>query len=166
MNQLYAEASVKRKDNVASLGMRILVILAMVLGFFFLFFTGNAVFSIVGAVLIFGAFYMYPKLNVVYEYVFVDGQIDFDRILGGNSRKTAFRIDMDQVEIIAPVGAHELDGYTYIKTEVKNFSSNDKSNKVYVLIGTDKEKKLKILFEPNEKMLSMMKQKSPRKVII
>lgn len=162
MNQLYAEAGVKRKDTAATIGLKALMVVGMLIGFFCLFL--GQVAGILGAVLIVGIFYFFPKLNVEYEYVFVDGQIDFDKIMGKAKRKNMFRIDFDQVEIMAPVGSHALDGYTYDKLEQKDFSSRNKESKPYAIIASLNEKKYKILFEPSEKMLTMIKQKSPRKV--
>lgn len=162
MNQLYAEAGVKRKDSGATMGLRLLIILGMVIGFFALFL--GQVLGIVGVILLVGMFYLYPRLNVEYEYVFVDGQLDFDRIAGKAKRKTLLRIDFEQVEIMAPISSHALDAYTYVKCEEKNFASGDKESKPYVIVANADNKKYKILFEPSEKMLSMIKQKSPRKV--
>lgn len=162
MNQLYAEAGVKRKDSAASMGLRLLVIIGIIAGFLCLFL--GQVLGLVGIVLIVAMFYVYPKLNVEYEYVFVDGQLDFDRISGKAKRKTLLRIDFEQVEIMAPMSSHALDSYTYVKLETKDFSSGDKESKPYVIIANVENKKLKVLFEPNEKMLSMIKQKSPRKL--
>lgn len=162
MNQLYAEAGVKRKDSAASMGLRMLIILGFIAGFLLMFL--GQVFSMVGVVLLVGMFYLFPKLNVEYEYVFVDGQLDFDRITGKAKRKTLLRIDFEQVEIMAPADSHALDSYTYVKLVEKDFSSGNKDSKPYVIVANVEEKKLKIIFEPNEKMLSVIKQKSPRKL--
>lgn len=162
MNQLYAETSVKKKDTAATLGLRVLMIVAMIIGFFSLFM--GQILGIAGIVLIVVMFYLYPKLSVEYEYVFVDGQLDFDRITGKSKRKALLRIDFDQVEIMAPVNSHALDAYTYVQCEQKNFASGDKESRPYVIIANVESKKMKILFEPDEKMISMIKQKSPRKV--
>ena len=162
MNQLYAEAGVKRKDTAATMGLRILMIMGIVVGALLIFLGG--LFAIAGTVMAAVLVFFYPRLNVEYEYVFVDGQIDFDKISGKSKRKTVLRIDMEQVEIVAPEGSHALDGYTYVKLETKDFTSRDKASKPYVIIVSEKEKKYRISFEPSEKMLSMMRQKGPRKI--
>jgi hypothetical protein len=162
MNQSYAEAGVKRRDTMLTLGLRALMILGCVLGVLLMLLGG--LFSIVGVVIIAAIVFLFPKLNVDYEYVFVDGQIDFDRITGKARRKTILRIDMEQVEIVAQEGSHALDGYTYVQYEKKDFSSGDRSKKPYIIIANVEDKKYKIFFEPTEKMLTLMKQKSPRKV--
>ncbi len=162
MNQLYAEAGTKRKDNGKILGLRALLILGVAIGVILMLLGG--VFGIAGVVLVVAMIYFFPKLNVEYEYVFVDGQIDFDRITGKAKRKTLLRIDMEQTEIIAPQGSHALDGFTYVQLINKDFSSGDKNVKPYIIIASVEDKKYRIAFEPSEKMLAMMKQKSPRKI--
>jgi hypothetical protein len=74
------------------------------------------------------------------------------------------RIDFEQVDIVAPADSHALDAYANIQSEKKDFTSRDKNSKPYVIIVSKQDKKLKIYFEPNEKMITMMRQKSPRKV--
>ncbi len=164
MNQYYAETAVKRKDNAATMGLRVLIILGILVGFLLLFQGG--VFGFVGAVMIVGMFYLFPRLDVEYEYVFVDGQLDFDRITGKSKRKTMLRIDFEQVEIMAPAKSHELDSYNHVKCEEKNFTSGDKQRKPYVIVANVDSKKTKISFEPNEEMVSVIKQKSPRKIVM
>jgi hypothetical protein len=163
MNQLYAEADVKRKNTIVTMALRFFMILGIVLGFLMLMYGG--IFSIIGIVLIIVIVFMFPKLNVEYEYVFVDGQLDFDRITAKSKRKTMLRIDFEQVDIMAPINSHSLDEYKNIQCEQKDYSSREKSDSVYAIISSHGGKKLKILFEPNERMIGMIKQKSPRKVV-
>jgi hypothetical protein len=163
MNQLYAEAGVKRKETALSLVLRGLMVLGIVVGVICMFF--GSLFSIIGVAIVALMIFMFPRLNIEYEYIFVDGQIDFDRITGKSKRKTMLRIDMEQVEIVAPEGSHELDGYTYVQAEKRDYASGDKEIKPYIIIVNVKQKKLRIAFEPSEKMLTMMKQKSPRKIV-
>jgi len=162
MNQTYAESGAKRKDTVTTLALRALLIFGMIIGVFLLML--GSFFPIAGVVLIVLMVFIFPKLNVEYEYVFVDGQIDFDRISGKSKRKTILRIDMEQVEIVALKNSHALDSYTHIQCENKDFSSGSKDTIPYVIIANREDKKYRITFEPSEKMLTAMRQKSPRKV--
>jgi hypothetical protein len=162
MNQLYAEAGVKRKDTVATTGLRILMFLGIFLSLFLILL--GQVWSYIGVAIIVIVFIFYPRLNVEYEYVFVDGQLDFDRITANSKRKTMLRIDFEQVEIMAPNDSPALDSYKHLQMEKKDFSSLNKDSKPYAIIAGVDNKRMKILFEPNEKMVNMIKQKSPRKV--
>ncbi|NLJ97478.1 MAG: hypothetical protein GX321_10040 [Clostridiales bacterium] len=162
MNQLYAETAVKRKDTFATTGLKILMILGVLVGLI-LMFLGQFL-SFIGVALVVGIFFLYPRLDVEYEYVYVDGQLDFDKISGKAKRKTMLRIDFENVDIMAPINSHALDGYNNMQIDKKDFTSLNKDIKPYAIIANVDNKKMKILFEPNEKMIKMIKQKSPRKI--
>jgi len=165
MTGSYTEASVKRKAGIsgyfAKLGMVLLIGL--------LFFVGLMAqqqiltFVAIGLGCVAG-FVIFPKFNTEYEYIFCDGQIDFDRISGGESRKTIMKIDMDNVEILAPETSHELDKYGNADVKIRDFSSHDADAKRYCIITSDDKNRVKIIFEPSEKMIELAKQKAPRKV--
>lgn len=162
MNELYAEAGVKRKDTMGTFAMRFILIFVAISAFLLTF--QNSILLFISAILIVAIVYIFPRLNVQYEYVFCDGQLDFDKIMGNAKRKTALKLDFDHVAIMAPAGSHALDGYTYIKTTVKDFSSRRKDVKPYVIVTRQGELTTKILFEPNEKMIGCIKSKYPRKI--
>ncbi|NLC20012.1 MAG: hypothetical protein GX757_12515 [Clostridiales bacterium] len=162
MNQSYAEAGVARKNTATIIALKILMILVIIAGAFVML-TGGII-GIAGAVIVIVMVYLLPKLNVEYEYIFVDGQIDFDRITGKSRRKTMLRIDMEEVEIIAIQGSHSLDPYKNIQCVKMDFTSGAKDAKPYIAIANKNGKKYMIAFEPNELMLTMIKQKSPRKL--
>jgi len=162
MNQLYAEAGVKKKQDLLTITYRVLLVLAVFVALYIASLKG--VFPIISVVMIAGVIFLFPRLNVDYEYVFVDGQIDFDRIIAKSKRKTLLRVDMEQMEIVAPSGSHALDGYTHVQLVTQDFSSGNREKKTYIIIANVKERKCRIVFEPSEKMIDMMKQKSPRKI--
>ncbi len=163
MNDMYAEARVKVKMTPTSLLLRGLMILGMLVAFFVLPVI-HSVFMIVSAGIVVVLIYMFPRLNVEYEYVFVDGQFDFDKISGGSKRKTVLRIDMEKIEMIAPVNSHALDEFRNKKLVTKDFSSLQKSDKLYAIIAHGEKELLRIVFEPSAEMITCMKNKSPRKV--
>lgn len=148
---------------MATMGLRLLLVLGIIAGLLILLLTGA--FGIIGAAIIVIMIYMFPRLNVEYEYIFVDGQLDFDKIMGKAKRKTALRIDFDQVEIMAPMNSSSLGNYSNAQLILKDFSSGEKDSKPYVIIANVDNRKMKILFEPDENMVGVIRQKSPRKVV-
>lgn len=164
MNDLYAEAVVKKKvtagDTMIKVGVIAVVIaifvVAVVLGKPLLIFIG-------GAAGVF-AYWFLPQLSVMYEYVFCDGQLDFDAIMAGEKRKHVYRLDFDNVTIMAPANSHALDSYKQSGIKIRNFSSLEKDRKVYGIVENTGDIQTLVYFEPNEKMLSYIKQKAPRKV--
>ncbi len=163
MNNQYAETAVKRKDTAATIGLRILMILGVAAGLFLMLLGGF--YSFIGVAIVLLVIFFYPRLSVEYEYIYVDGQLDFDKIMGKAKRKTMLRIDFEQVDIMAPVNSHALDSYIHIQLEKKDFTSQNKDSKPYAVIVNKDNKKLMVLFEPNDRMLDMIKQKSARKLV-
>mgnify|MGYP003305590766 CR=1 FL=1 len=104
---------------------------------------------------------IWPKFYAEYEYIFVDGQIDFDVMYSSNSRKHLKTIDMEKVEIV-----QLYKNYEYKKPDRKQvkYISGDKDATVYSIILHGEQGSEEILFEPDENFLSYMKRKAPRKV--
>lgn len=164
MNESYAEAGCKRKDTLTTYLMRGGLIFAAVLIFLLTF--QSQILLFLGAVVIVGIIYIFPRLSVEWEYIFCDGQIDFDKISGGTKRKTIKRIDFENVEICAPVKSHALDGYTYSNLKVLDFSSKNPDAKPYAIVMHDQGVATKIIFEPSEAMIQCIRQKAPRKIVM
>ena len=165
MDGLYAEARAKKKVTTKDNLLKILLYIGMIGSFGIGFLGGSMILIIVGLILLAVGYYFLPRLAVEYEYVFCDGQLDFDRICGGAKRKTMLRVDFDKLVVIAPKNSHALDGYRHNGVEVKDFSSLEEHAKVYGMVVTGGERQTLIYFEPNEKMLAAMKQKAPRKIM-
>lgn len=106
--------------------------------------------------------YYLPNKRVDYEYVFVDGQIDFDRIIAENSRKNMRRTDLEKTEVVAPEHSHELDSFSQLPLE--DYSSGDEQDKHYILVAKADKGNIRIRFTPNEHMLEQMKMKARSKI--
>ena len=165
MNESYAEASVKKKqtikDHLIRAGLITLIILLLL---YWMPILGMFAVPVISLIFL-GCIFLFPRLKIEYEYIFCDGQLDFDKIMGGAKRKTALRIDFERVEIMAPVNSHALDPYrNNPQIKEKNFTSLEPNRNVYAIIVKE-EGLLKILFEPDEKIIEAIKQKSPRKIV-
>ena len=165
MDGLYAETIVKKKATAKEALLKFVTYGGMIFCFIVGLFFGKMIFVFLALVLMGLAYYLVPRLNVEWEYVFCDGQLDFDRISGGSKRKTVLRVDFEQLVVAAPKNSHALDGYRHDGVEVKDFTSLEAGKNVYGLVVTGGEKNQMILFEPSEKMIATMKQKAPRKIV-
>ena len=165
MDGLYAEARAKKKVTAKDNLIKVLLIGGMIGCFVLGFLTFKMILVILGLVFLAVGYYFLPKLATEYEYVFCDGQLDFDKISGGAKRKTMLRVDFEKLVVVAPKNSHALDGYRHNGVLVKDFSSLDENAKVYGMVVTGGEQQTMIYFEPNEKMLAAMKQKAPRKIM-
>lgn len=165
MEGSYGECVVKRKGTAAGTAIKVgLVTLTAI-------FAGSFVVAswmlLLAMAVGFVTYLIWPQFDVTYEYVFVDGQLDFDKILGGNGRKHVKRIDMDAVEVIAPKNSHALDGYRHLSVKPQDFTSLMQTDeaKIYVIVFKGEKGIELILFEPDENMLKLLKSKSMRKVV-
>ncbi len=165
MNDLYTEASVKKRVTVTDTLIKIVVIFLVAVLIVFGFMLNKMLITLLGMLGAFMAYSLLPRLNVVYEYIFCDGQLDFDKIMAGEKRKHLYRLDFEQVLIMAPANSHALDGYkSNPATKKIDFTSLEKDRKVYCIVESSGDLQTLVYFEPNEKMISYIKQKAPRKV--
>ena len=88
MDGLYVEARAKKKVTAKDKLIKFALWGGMVFFFVLGLFSFKMIFILLGLVFMGLVYYMLPKLNVEWEYVFCDGQLDFDRISGGAKRKT------------------------------------------------------------------------------
>lgn len=165
MDGLYAEARAKKKETAKDKLLKFSTWGGMIFCFLVGFLYAKMILMLVGLILMGFGFYLLPKLNVEWEYVFCDGQLDFDRISGGAKRKTMLRVDFEHLVVVAPKNSHALDGYRHNGVAVKDFTSLDEGKNVYGMVITGGEQNQLIFFEPSEKMLAAMKQKAPRKIV-
>lgn len=163
VKETYAEAGVKQRGTAKQMLIRI--------GLFVLLFVTLPISQLASflyvlpVIVVLAMIYIFPKLHLEYEYIYVDGQIDFDRIMGGARRKTVLRMDMETVELVAPSESDELLNYAHMDGMVtKDFSSRQTGAKTYTMIGTKDGVYQRIIFEPSDKMLECMQGKTPRKV--
>ena len=109
------------------------------------------------------AAYLLKVFNYVeYEYLYIDKELQIDRILAQNSRKRMETLDLNELEVLAPIRSHELDRYRNRNVKTKDYSSGTEENNAskYMLVVNDKQ----IIFEPTEEMVKTIKMFAPRKV--
>lgn len=100
--------------------------------------------------------------EVEYEYTYVDRELQIDRILGRSKRKRMETLDLVQLEVLAPLGSHQLDGYRGRMEKCADYSSGEirQPEARYLLVAGNKS----LIIEPSESMIKMIQSISPRKV--
>lgn len=166
MSDLYSEWIVKRKKPVwapfAKGGLLTLTVLCFLLSF-----TGILWFMVlVGAGLGYLTYRLSLEWDLEYEYTFVKGELDIDKIMGKSRRKRCIVVDLERTEIVAPIQSHALDSFQNNKCKEYDFSSHMPEAKPYVIYATVKNEMARILFEPSERMLNDMRNTAPRKVVL
>ena len=163
MNDSYKEILVKRQTPV---GMRVLkgaliglTVLSLVAGLLMW------PLLIVGAILIAVDYFVVPKFDVEYEYLYVNGELDIDAIYSRQKRKKMGTYDMAELEILAPSDSLAIDSYK-IKQGVKinDYTSLDPQVKSYLLVFNKEKGQEMIRVELEDSIISDIRRIAPRKV--
>lgn len=164
MSDLYSEWIVKRKSpswafaaKVALIIVTILLVLLAMMGF--------VIFLIPAIIIGYLTYRLSLNWDLEYEYTFVKGEMDVDKIMAKSRRKRCAAFNMEQTEIVAPEGAHQLDDYKNMPCKTMDFSSGIAENKKYIMYTSYNNEMVKVIFEPSDRMLEDMWNTSPRKVI-
>ncbi len=165
MNEAYVEYMVARKPNPLTKVLRIAVIALAVILCAIGLVTINFYYLIPGIIFGLIAFFLLPRLDVEFEYLYLDKEITIDKIFSKQTRKRAMVVDLNKMELIAPVTSHEFDSYRNRKVPQKDFSSKNPEVKPYAIAYHDSTGDMLILFEPNAEMLKAIKSVFPRKVL-
>lgn len=167
MSDMYRELLVKREPKTSDRLFQIGLILLTVLAAAAVIFVTPWAAVVLIALCVFD-YFKFPAFHLEYEYLYVNGELDVDKIMSQKSRKKAASYDLaDHMELIAPWDSHEMDYYRKgHQGKVTDFTSGRADAKVYAMVyGGDKGTEI-VLFEPDKVMLQDMQRIAPRKVHI
>ena len=164
MNEFFTEHLVKRRNTVATTLKKVGLIIAtiIVLFFAFLYLGALAMFIVIG--LFYLDSFLLGRMNLEFEYIYYNGDMDIDKIMNMQSRKRMFSTNIKEVEVVAPEGSDALRPFQGLK--LLDFSSMEPERKKYVMVTSYKGEKVRVLIEPNDVILNGMKYLAPRKVEI
>lgn len=167
MSDLYLEELIKKKRTVKDNALRaflmgltaVLVVLSLL--------TLSMVMILPAIVICVADIFLFPRFSVEWEYQYVNGELDVDRILNRAKRKRMASYDIANAELIAPAASHRFDYHNNnTKLRVRDYTSCDpqREKQVYAMLVSGEGELAKVLFEPSEQMLKDMRTKAPRKV--
>ena len=161
MSDFYTEQLVKKQSGAKEMAIRAgLIVLTVIAVFIVLMFPLGIILPILAVVL---DVFMFRRLNVEYEYLFVNGDLDVDKIMSRAKRKRMFSMNVSEMELLAPSDAPELRQYQNAKT--LDFSSGTGQAKLYTLVVADHGELNILVFDPNETIIEGFFVLAPRKVI-
>ncbi len=163
MDDYYTELLIKRKNGLREHLLALLLIIAVLTSIMSVFFIPGILGFFVPIIVIVAAYFLFRRLSVEYEYQYVNGDLDIDKIYYKTRRKHVFSMNVSELECLAPADHPKLKEYHASK--VLDFTSHTDVTKEYAMIlsaGTDQ---VEVLFEPNEEILEGLFMMTPRKVI-
>lgn len=125
---------------------------------FLLFLPEYALIAIVG--LIFGAWKLSSKLLIEYEYIFTNGDLDFDKITAKSSRKRIASVNCGRVEKYGKYnwGSSALGSVKKVYT----FCNQKDENAVYMIVPHKNEGMVLIVFAPDTRLKEAIEKAVPR----
>ena len=164
MNDTYVEVMVARKKP-PMLGFLKILLYALAIICFLISMYANVLFLAGAAIFAALAFFMLPRLDIEYEYLYLDKEITIDKIMSKEKRKNVYTVDLNKMEFMARASSHELDSYKARNLRKYDFTSRQDLSPVYTIVYTPGGDPELIDIEPNEEMLHAIKTVFPRKVI-
>ncbi len=108
---------------------------------------------------IYGTVLLCRNFSIEYEYIFTNGQLDIDIIKGKSRRKSLISVSCRNIEYMAPLTSQN-------EPERKEINAiyDERRRGKYYLDYTLNGEKIRLLFQPPEKILENMKKYNPRNI--
>lgn len=163
MDEVFVEQIIKRGTSISGVLLRILSIFIVLIGVMSILWLGILGFTLT-VLLGYASYMVWSYTSVEYEYSLLNGDLMVDKIMGQSKRKNIANYDIREAEIIAPVMSEQIVRAS-MNAVVKDYSAGGKVNTVYAMIINNANGKVKILFEPNEKVIEAMHHVRPNIVV-
>ncbi len=166
---IFLEYIVSRKKGAKEIlkiaGILIAMFVLLMLCTFLLLTPISGIVLLLIAGVIYGAYYLISAQNVEYEYIVTNGELDVDSIVNRRKRKRLITVHSRTFDIVAPVGdARYKNEENANFTRVIDASSRANNGREYFAVFSKDGQKIKLVFEPTERMLEAFKTFVPRNV--
>lgn len=166
---IFLEYIVSRKKGAKEIlkivGILIAMLVLLMLCTFLLLTPISGIVLLLIAGVIYGAYYLISAQNVEYEYIVTNGELDVDSIVNRRKRKRLITVHSKTFDIVAPVGdARYKNEENANFTRVIDASSRANNGMEYFAVFSKDGQKIKLVFEPTERMLEAFKTFVPRNV--
>ena len=162
MNDSYKEILIKKKktpaDTMGKVGLVAITVLMILAGTLI-----NPILLLLGVAGIFACYFFLPYFDLEYEYIYVNGDIDVDKIMKKQKRKRVGSYPLEQLEIMAPANSHELDPYSG-KAKIKDYTSGEENVKAVICVYSGEDAMSEIKLELEQDVIDDIRRRAPRKV--
>lgn len=165
MNDSYKELMVKKESGMKEKLLRIVCMVPTVLAGILTLGTASAILFIITIALGVLTYFVYQRTDVEYEYLYLDKEINVDKIMAKTRRKRVATLSVEKMEILAPEKSHQLDSYRNRNIKATDYSAGQDlpEQKVYALYYEGNQKYLLSL---DEDFVKTIKGIAPRKVFM
>ncbi len=111
-----------------------------------------------------GAYKLIKRQNVEYEYILTNNELDIDKIMGKGARKRLCTINFKRIERCASISDDAFENSDGRTTD--NYAGDMSNDRVYFVDYTKEAEQMRVIFEPNKKILQGLKKANPRLVTV
>lgn len=163
----FKEQIIKKENTSHDNMLRFLISFAAVaLGFGVIMFTISAMaylplaIFIAGAI-IYGAVHLMQNLNLEYEYIFTNGDLDIDKVIAARSRKHLITLKVNDA---TDIGEYKEGVSSGDKSVVLASAMNSELTDWYMDFKHSEYGETRLVFTPNDDMLRVIKTHLPRNI--
>jgi ABC-type transport system involved in multi-copper enzyme maturation permease subunit len=154
--------SIKKSGKALIIGISVWIFALFIIAFLLLFASslvgGFAPFLVIGVG--YGAWWLTSKLNIEYEYIVTNGEMDIDKIINKSARQRVSSFKIANVERIEKYNPNLL---TNVNRQNVVFACNQGDPNAYLLVASREDTKVNyIVFAPNEKVREGIKKSLPK----
>ena len=162
MGEYFSEWIVKRKTPQKVKMIQILLVAVCVLSLVLLVIPYLGVLAV--AVIIFLTYLYFKNNDVEWEYSLVEKTMYVDKIMKKSKRKRMGEYDLTKLEVMAPQESYYIKEYDKRNLKTLDFSSMIPENKKYVMVLMNNNELIKLIIEPNDRMLKELRDIAPRQL--
>ena len=158
MKDVFKEQLIKRRSDTKTVFAKVGLVLAalFLMTLAMMIPTLNFFWPVFFVAIVFGTYFMFRRFNIEYEYVLTNNELDIDIIYGKSRRKRIFSANVRDFEAFRRIGSAEME-HSFSSANAKaDYSSGPGGGTTYEFLVAYKGKKMRIIFEPNEDLLSSM----------
>lgn len=164
---VFKEQMIAVKPNSKTKMKKTLIIVAgIIIAAVGMIFGGSFIGPIVVVAVLFGGSYLIKGMNLEYEYILTNNELDIDKIMNKERRKRIFTIDFKGISVMAHIddGVRKPEFERAQKTI--DISSGEKGPNTYVIVFMNENDLTQLILEPNEEMQQAMFRQAPSKVYL
>lgn len=162
MADTYIEYLVKKRSGTKDILLKLLIVVAAVVLTLALFLLSPILgaFSMIGYMLgcgvIYGAYRLIGMMNLEYEYLLTNGDLDIDKIMNRNSRKRMLSVKCSSFEAFGPYKAAEHQNKSY-QTRILACTNPEDPDVWYASFKHSKHGHTLLVFNASERVLEAIR---------
>ncbi|OON98497.1 MAG: hypothetical protein ATN35_04725 [Epulopiscium sp. Nele67-Bin004] len=164
MGDVFKEQLVKAKRSKEDSKNRILMMIGAVVISLITIIIIPALGVLVSIAAAIGCMYGMRYFDKEYEYSLTNNELDIDIIYSQQIRKEFYAVDIKKISLMASINDYRHKAEIEQATKVVDASDGQETPATYAIIYPNEGQNVKVLFTPNEEMVTLIYKQAPHKV--